>query len=83
VEKPPGDNAYINGGFFVLNPGAIDHIEGDKTSWESTPLEVLARGQQLCAYRHYGFWQPMDTMREKMLLEELWQSGRAPWRQWA
>jgi glucose-1-phosphate cytidylyltransferase len=82
VEKPPGDNAYINGGFFVLNPGAIDHIEGDKISWESTPLEALARDQQLCAYRHYGFWQPMDTMREKMLLEELWQSGRAPWRQW-
>jgi glucose-1-phosphate cytidylyltransferase len=83
VEKPPGDNAYINGGFFVLDPRAIDHIEGDKTSWESKPLEALARDQQLCAYRHYGFWQPMDTMREKMMLEELWQSGRAPWRQWA
>jgi glucose-1-phosphate cytidylyltransferase len=81
VEKPPGDNAYINGGFFVLNPEVIDRIEGDMTSWESAPLEALARDEQLCAYRHYGFWQPMDTMREKMMLEELWQSGRAPWRQ--
>jgi glucose-1-phosphate cytidylyltransferase len=83
VEKPPGDNAYINGGFFVLNPEAIDHIEGDKTSWESTPLEALAQARELCAYRHFGFWQPMDTLREKMMLEDLWQSGRAPWRQWA
>ena len=83
VEKPPGDNAYINGGFFVLNPKVIDRIEGDKTSWESTPLEALARDGQLSAYRHYGFWQPMDTLREKMMLEDLWQSGRAPWRQWA
>jgi glucose-1-phosphate cytidylyltransferase len=83
VEKPPGDNAHINGGFFVLNPKVIDSIEGDKTSWESTPLVALARDGQLSAYRHYGFWQPMDTLREKMLLEDLWQSGRAPWRQWA
>jgi glucose-1-phosphate cytidylyltransferase len=82
VEKPPGDNAYINGGFFVLNPTVIDRIEGDTTSWESTPLEALARDSQLSAYRHYGFWQPMDTLRDKMLLEELWQSGRAPWRMW-
>lgn len=82
VEKPPGDHAYINGGFFVLNPGVIDPIEGDKTSWESRPLEALARDDQLRAYRHYGFWQPMDTLRDKMMLEELWQSGRAPWRQW-
>ena len=65
VEKPPGDNAYINGGFFVLNPEVIDRIEGDKTSWESAPLEALARDQQLRAYRHFGFWQPMDTLRDK------------------
>ena len=75
VEKPPGDNAYINGGFFVLSPVVIDRIEGDKTSWESTPLEALARDEQLRAYRHFGFWQPMDTLRDKMMLEELWQSG--------
>jgi glucose-1-phosphate cytidylyltransferase len=83
VEKPPGDNAHINGGFFVLSPKVIDRIDGDKTSWESTPLAALAEDGQLSAYRHYGFWQPMDTLREKMMLEELWQSGRAPWRQWA
>ena len=82
VEKPPGDNAYINGGFFILNPGVIDRIEGDGTSWESAPLEALARDSQLNAFRHYGFWQPMDTLRDKMLLEDLWQSGRAPWRKW-
>lgn len=82
VEKPPGDNAWINGGFFVLDPEVIDRIEGDKTSWESAPLEALARDNQLSAYRHSGFWQPMDTLRDKMFLEELWQSGRAPWRLW-
>jgi glucose-1-phosphate cytidylyltransferase len=83
VEKPPGDNAHINGGFFVLNPGVVERIEGDATSWESAPLEALARDNELQAYRHYGFWQPMDTLRDKMMLEDLWQSGRAPWRQWA
>lgn len=83
VEKPPGDNAHINGGFLVLNPEVIDRIEGDQTSWESAPLEALARDGQLSAYRHYGFWQPMDTLRDKMSLEELWQSGRAPWRIWS
>jgi glucose-1-phosphate cytidylyltransferase len=83
VEKPPGDNAYINGGFFVLNPSVIDRIEGDATSWESTPLEVLARDHQLSAYSHSGFWQPMDTLRDKNFLEDLWQSGRAPWRVWS
>jgi glucose-1-phosphate cytidylyltransferase len=82
VEKPPGDNAYINGGFFVLNPEVIDRIEGDMTSWESAPLEALALDEQLCAYRHFGFWQPMDTLRDKMMLDELWQSRRAPWRLW-
>ena len=83
VEKPPGDNAYINGGFFVLNPAVIDRIEGDMTSWEAQPLEQLAGDAQLSAYRHVGFWQPMDTLRDKMVLEELWQSGHAPWRVWA
>jgi glucose-1-phosphate cytidylyltransferase len=83
AEKPPGDNAYINGGFFVLSPQVIDRIGGDNTSWESEPLEALARDEELCAYRHFGFWQPMDTLREKIMLEDLWQSGRAPWRQWA
>lgn len=82
VEKPPGDNAWINGGFFVLNPAVVDRIEGDATSWESAPLEALAHDDELAAYRHSGFWQPMDTLRDKMMLEELWQSGRAPWRQW-
>lgn len=82
VEKPPGDNAYINGGFFVLNPGVIDRIEGDRTSWESVPLEALAQNDQLRAYRHFGFWQPMDTLRDKTMLEELWQAGHAPWRLW-
>jgi glucose-1-phosphate cytidylyltransferase len=82
VEKPPGDNAYINGGFFVLEPAVLDYIEDDTTSWESAPLEALARDGQLSAYRHSGFWQPMDTLREKMHLEDLWKSGRAPWRVW-
>jgi glucose-1-phosphate cytidylyltransferase len=83
VEKPPGDNAFINGGFFVLDPAVIDRIEGDATSWESTPLEALARDGQLVAYRHSSFWQPMDTLRDKMHLEDLWKSGRAPWRAWS
>jgi glucose-1-phosphate cytidylyltransferase len=83
VEKPPGDNALINGGFFVLDPSVIDRIEGDDTSWEAAPLEALARDAQLAAYRHSGFWQPMDTLRDKMHLENLWQSGQAPWRVWA
>jgi len=83
VEKPPGDNAFINGGFFVLDPAVIDRIEGDATSWESKPLEALARDGQLVAYRHSSFWQPMDTLRDKMHLEDLWKSGRAPWRAWS
>jgi glucose-1-phosphate cytidylyltransferase len=83
VEKPPGDNALINGGFFVLDPRVIDRIEGDGTSWEAEPLEVLARDKELAAYRHSGFWQPMDTLRDKMHLESLWQSGHPPWRVWS
>lgn len=82
VEKPVGDNGYINGGFFILEPAVIDQIEGDETPWESSPLEALARGKQLSAYRHPGFWHAMDTLRDKMLLEGLWQSGNAPWRVW-
>lgn len=83
MEKPRGDNARINGGFFVLNPGVIDRIDGDATPWESRPLESLARDGQLHAFQHDGFWQPMDTMREKQQLEALWDSGRAPWKVWA
>lgn len=82
TEKPRGDGGLINGGFFVLSPKVIDLIEGDSTSWESAPLEKLALTGQLMAYEHKGFWQPMDTLREKNLLEELWQSGDAPWKNW-
>jgi glucose-1-phosphate cytidylyltransferase len=83
VEKPPGDNAYINGGFFVLQPEVISRIAGDATPWEAEPLESLASEGQLAAYRHNGFWQPMDTLRDKMLLESLWSSRKAPWKVWA
>ncbi|MDB5263104.1 MAG: glucose-phosphate cytidylyltransferase [Adhaeribacter sp.] len=80
MEKPSGgDMPWINGGFFVLEPGVIDYIEGDETTWEREPLEGLARDGQLSAYRHTGFWQPMDTLRDKVVLEEIWQSGKAPW----
>ncbi len=81
-EKPKGDNAWINGGFFVLEPGVIDYIDGDDTTWEKEPLERLAQEGQLNAFRHEGFWQPMDTLRDKHLLEELWSSGNAPWKCW-
>jgi glucose-1-phosphate cytidylyltransferase len=81
-EKPHGDGSWINGGFFVLSPKVIDLIEGDHTSWEREPCERLAREKQLCVYRHEGFWQPMDTLRDKIHLEELWQSGSAPWKVW-
>jgi glucose-1-phosphate cytidylyltransferase len=81
-EKPEGNGEYINGGFFVLSPKVIDLIEGDQTIWERGPLETLAQTGQLKAYRHDGFWQPMDTIRDKNLLEELWASGQAPWRVW-
>ncbi|MGD0763534.1 MAG: glucose-1-phosphate cytidylyltransferase [Roseiarcus sp.] len=82
VEKPPGDQGLINGGFFVLDPSVVDFIAGDETSWESDPLETLAARGELMAYRHKGFWQPMDTLRDKNQLEELWASGRAPWKVW-
>jgi glucose-1-phosphate cytidylyltransferase len=81
-EKPPGDGGWINGGFFVLEPSVLDLIEGDDTAWEREPLEGLARAGQLSAFKHGGFWQPMDTMRDKMHLESLWASGNAPWRRW-
>jgi glucose-1-phosphate cytidylyltransferase len=81
-EKPKGDGGMINGGFFVLSPQVIDLIEGDSTIWEREPLEALARAGQLSAYQHQGFWQPMDTLRDKTHLEELWLSGKAPWKVW-
>ena len=82
MEKPQGDGAWINGGFLVLDPVAVERIAGDETIWERGPLESLARDGQLGAYQHRGFWQPMDTLREKNQLEELWASGKAPWKQW-
>jgi glucose-1-phosphate cytidylyltransferase len=81
-EKPPGDHALINGGFFVLHPDVLDRIAGDDTPWETEPLESLARDGELCAYRHTGFWQPMDTLRDKTTLETLWSAGDAPWKMW-
>jgi glucose-1-phosphate cytidylyltransferase len=81
-EKPDGDGSWINGGFFVLNPKVIDRIADDLTIWESEPLSSLANDGQLAAYKHSGFWQPMDTLREKVLLNDLWESGKAPWKIW-
>lgn len=82
VEKPAGDGGWINGGFFVLKPRVIDLIAGDGTSWESRPLESLAADGQLHAFKHQGFWQPMDTLRDKQFLEAIWGSGKAPWKAW-
>lgn len=82
TEKPRGDGGMINGGFFVLSPSAIDLIEGDRSSWEGEPLVKLVAMDELRAFEHNGFWQPMDTLREKNQLEELWTSGKAPWKQW-
>jgi glucose-1-phosphate cytidylyltransferase len=81
-EKPKGDGGWINGGFFVLDPKVIDYIEGPSTTWEKEPLERLAAESQLCAYKHEGFWQAMDTLRDKVKLEDLWESGSAPWKLW-
>ena len=83
AEKPPSGDGTISGGFFVLNPAVIDRIDGDQTSWESDTLVKLAADSQLSAYRHPGFWHAMDTLRDKNLLEELWQSGRSPWKVWS
>jgi glucose-1-phosphate cytidylyltransferase len=82
TEKPRGDGGLINGGFFVLSPSVIDFIQGDDTPWESAPLERLAREGELMVFEHRGFWQPMDTLREKNLLEDLWATGKAPWKVW-
>jgi glucose-1-phosphate cytidylyltransferase len=82
MEKPLGDGGMINGGFFVLSPKVIDLIDGDASIWEREPLESLARMNQLAAYTHPGFWQPMDTLRDKLHLEELWATGKAPWKVW-
>lgn len=81
-EKPRGDGGLINGGFFVLSPKVLDLIEGDHTVWEREPLERLSKMGELRAFAHHGFWQPMDTLRDKMLLEELWATGKAPWKIW-
>ena len=82
VEKPHGDGAWINGGFFVLSPTVIDRIDSPQTTWEQEPLKGLAADGQLMAYEHGGFWQPMDTLRDKVHLEDLWASGKAPWKVW-
>jgi glucose-1-phosphate cytidylyltransferase len=82
VEKPPGDGAWINGGFFVLSPSCLELVTDDTTSWEGEPLSRLASKGELMAYQHRGFWQPMDTLRDKNHLEALWQNGKAPWKVW-
>lgn len=82
TEKPPGDNAIISGGFFVLHPSVLERIDGDDTPWETEPLESLARDGELRAYRHAGFWQAMDTLRDKTTLEAMWTSGAPPWKVW-
>jgi glucose-1-phosphate cytidylyltransferase len=82
-EKPQGDGSWINGGYFVLQPSTIDTIRDDASIWEREPLEQLARDGELAAYTHRGFWQPMDTLRDKLKLEDLWQSGQAPWKVWS
>jgi glucose-1-phosphate cytidylyltransferase len=81
-EKPEGDGSWINGGFFVLEPSVFSRIEKDSTIWEREPLESLARDNQLGIYKHNGFWRPMDTLRDKIELENLWDSGKAPWKKW-
>ena len=82
TEKPQSGEGWINGGFFVLNGKVLEYLDGDDTIWERAPLERLAQDSQLMAFKHEGFWQPMDTIREKTLLEELWLSGKAPWKVW-
>lgn len=83
LEKPRGDGGWINGGFFVLSPKVIDYIDGDNTPWELVPMQRLAREGNLSVYPHEGFWQPMDTLRDKNYIEELWRSGKAPWKIWS
>jgi glucose-1-phosphate cytidylyltransferase len=81
-EKPSGETSWINGGFFVLSQAVFNYIENDETIWERSPMETLARDKSLAAYKHSGFWQPMDTLRDKLFLEDLWKSGNAPWKVW-
>lgn len=81
-EKPKGDGVWINGGFFVLEPQVFDYIEGDRTVWEQEPMKILSKKGQLTAYRHEGFWHPMDTLRDKNVLNEMWSKGEAPWKIW-
>ena len=81
-EKPQAAEGWINGGYFVLHPKVLDYVDGDDTAWEREPIERLAHDGQLMGYRHYGFWSCMDTLKEKNLLEELWNSGKAPWKIW-
>lgn len=81
-EKPEGDGGWVNGGFFILSPKVIDYIADETTVWEASPMENLAENGELSAYFHHGFWQPMDTLREKKYLEDLWKSDKAPWRIW-
>jgi glucose-1-phosphate cytidylyltransferase len=81
-EKPDSDRGWINGGFFVLSPKILERIEGDSISWEKEPLSGLAKDKELVAFKHYGFWQPMDTLRDKVLLNELWNNDKAPWKIW-
>lgn len=81
-EKPVGDGAWVNGGFFVLEPTVFDRIDGDTTTWEQEPMRALAQDGELMAFRHRGFWQPMDTLRDRQVLEELWAAGTAPWKIW-
>ena len=82
LEKPPGDNSWINGGFFVLEPEVVEYISGDDTVWERYPLEKISENKQLIAYKHKGFWHPMDTLRDKNYLNEIWKTGKAPWKVW-
>ncbi len=81
-EKPDGDGSWINAGFFVLKPEVIDLIDGDESVWEDGPLKLLAKKNQLLAYKHYNFWHPMDTLRDKVMLNDLWNNGKAPWKIW-
>lgn len=81
-EKPPGENGWVNGGFFVLSPSVFDYLDGDTTVWEQAPLQRLASEGELTAHFHSGFWQPMDTLRERNILEDLWRRGEAPWKNW-
>ena len=81
-EKPPGDGSWVNGGFFVLSPKVLEYIKSDTTVWEKEPLQKLAREGQMAAFVHRGFWQPMDTLRDRIHLEKLWDAGQAPWKVW-